>query len=311
MLAIIINPKSGGRTYRRQRLYLFRLLKSRQEEFVYRVTRYASHATEIAKELVESGYRTFLVLGGDGTLSEVIDGVMHADISDRSAISIGLMPRGTGNDWGRYWGLNHKYKRSLDIFFNHSRHQPIDIGCLSLRRAGVEEKHYFINSVGFGIDAETCKRADRLKRYVGSHSINYFFALLSALFSHRSRSVVITTDDGQCLSQPMLTMNIGNGPFSGGGIRQNPQADPTDGHFDAMFVSRLTGSRVFQALPKLFNGRLSEVDFIHNFRAKDIMLQCDGYTVFEKDGIVIDACGPYRISIIPRAIKMVVPFFGN
>ena len=305
MLAIIINPKSGSRAYRRQRLYLFKLLQSRKQQFAYRVTRYAAHATELAKQLVEVGYDELLILGGDGTLSEVVDGIMHANIEDTSKISIGLMPRGTGNDWGRYWSLTRDYKKSLDRYFNKGDRHPIDIGCLTLSRGGTEEKHYFINSVGFGIDAKTCKNAAKLKPYIGSHSYNYFFGLLAAFFTHRSVPVSLTTDGSFSTNQPMFTMNIGNGPFSGGGIRQNPEADPTDGIFHAMFVTKPSFRLIMSAIPKLFNGKLREIPFINNFTARQISLGTNDYTVFEKDGILVDACGPYTITLLPHALNMI------
>ncbi len=309
MLGIIINPKSGKSTYRRQRLYLFHLLKQRNQQFEYKVTKYATHATELARELVEDGYDEILVLGGDGTLSEVIDGIMHAQVSEqqRKKVAFGLMPRGTGNDWGRFWGLTRDYKRSLDIFFNTGRRQTVDVGCLTLWRNGEAEKHYFINSVGFGIDSKTCQRAQVLKYYVGSHGLNYFFGLLSAVFTHKSLPVELTTDGGLRLHELMFTMNIGNGPFSGGGIRQNPDADPRDGIFHGMFVTKPTFRLIMSALPKLFNGRLKEISFINYFTAKEVMLRTKEHVMFEKDGILVDACGPYKIEIIPSALQMVVP----
>ncbi len=309
MLGIIINPKSGKSAYRKQRLYLFRLLKQRREPFTYKVTKYASHAIELARELVEKGYDELLVLGGDGTLSEVIDGIMHARIPEEQQrkIAFGLMPRGTGNDWGRYWGLTRDYKRSLDIFFNQGKRQPIDIGCLTVVRNGEEEKHYFINSVGFGIDAVTCQRAQIMKYYVGSHGLNYFFGLLSAIFHHKAIPVQLTTDEGTEIKGSLFTMNIGNGPFSGGGIQQNPQADPCDGKFHAMFVDKPSFRRIMSALPHLFNGRLSSISFIKNFTAKQVLLQTKKHIIIEKDGILIDACGPYKIEILPSALMMIVP----
>lgn len=307
MLAVIINPKSGKKAYRKQRLYLFRLLQGRKIPFTYKVTRYAAHATELARELVEQGYDELLVLGGDGTLSEVIDGIMSSSVEDKSKIVFGLMPRGTGNDWGRYWGLNRKYKRSLEVFFDKGHKQSVDVGCLTLKRGEKEEKHYFINSVGFGIDALTCKKAQTMKYYFGSHQYSYFFALLAALFSHKAVAMRLHTDEGLTLTDPMFTMNIGNGPFSGGGIRQNPAADPTDGYFNAMFAIKPTFRQIMQAIPKLFNGRLGEIEFIKSFTAREVRLETDDYTVFEKDGIVVDACGPYTVSIIPHALTMIVP----
>ena len=82
MLGIIINPKSGKKAFRRQRLYLWKLLKKRHEPFTYRVTKYAGHAIELARELVETGHDQILVLGGDGTVSETINGIMTATITD-------------------------------------------------------------------------------------------------------------------------------------------------------------------------------------------------------------------------------------
>ena len=130
MLGIIINPKSGKKAFRAQRLYLWKLLKARREPFIYRVTKYENHAIELARELVEEKACTkILILGGDGTLSEVINGIMRAELTpeQRANIKFGLMPRGTGNDFARHWGLNKDFKRSLDIFFQ-GYSKPIDVG---------------------------------------------------------------------------------------------------------------------------------------------------------------------------------------
>lgn len=309
MLGIIINPKSGRSTYRKQRLYLFNLLKQRQQTFTYRVTKYAGHAIELARELVEVGYDEILVLGGDGSLSEVIDGIMHANITDeqRKQISFGIMPRGTGNDWGRYWGLTRKYKQSLDVFFNTGKRQTVDVGCLTLYRNGEEEKHYFINSVGLGIDPEVCVRANVIKYYIGTHSLNYFFGLISAVFTHKSIPLEVTTDEGLQFKELMFTMNVGNGPFAGGGISVNPDANPSDGIFNVMFVAKPSFKLIMSAIPKLFNGGLKDIEFIRNFTAKQVTINTKEHLLFEKDGILLNACGPCTLSIIPSAMQMVVP----
>ncbi len=307
MLGIIINPKSGKRAYRRQRLYLFKLLKQRHQPFTYKVTKYANHAAELARELVEKGYDEILVLGGDGTLSEVINGIMSSKIADTSKIRVGLMPRGTGNDWGRYWGLTKNHKQSLDVFFNTGHAQKIDIGRLTVYRNGEPHYHYFMNSVGFGIDAVTCHQASVLKYYVGSHRLLYFFALVAAVWTHKSQPVELTTDEGLVIQQPLFTMNIGNGPFSGGGIRQNPDADPRDGLFHAMFATKPTFGDVCEAVRKLFNGRLLECGFITPYIAKHIHVQTCQHMKIEADGIMVEACGPYEIDILPGALQMIAP----
>ena len=305
MLGIIINPKSGKRAFRRQRIYLWKLLRKRREPFVYRVTKYAEHAIELARELVERGCDEILVLGGDGTLSEVINGIMRADIPEeqRAQICFGLMPRGTGNDWGRFWGLTKDYKKALDRFFNGKK-QPLDIGCITYWRNGIVHHRYFINSVGFGVDSLTCQWATTLKYYIGSHHVNYFFALLAAICVHKSQKIELIVDGKTIVNDMLFTMNIGNGPFSGGGIKQNPDADPRDGVFHSIFVRTPTFLQVLKAIPRLFNGRLTDLNFVHTFVGKEVEVNTRKHLMFEADGILENIMGPCRITCLHNALSM-------
>ena len=305
MLGIIINPKSGKRAFRRQRIYLWKLLRKRREPFVYRVTKYAEHAIELGRELVERGCDEILVLGGDGTLSEVINGIMRADIPEeqRAKISFGIMPRGTGNDWGRFWGLTKDFKKSLDRFFNGEK-QPLDVGCVTYWRNGIVHHRYFINSVGFGVDSLTCQWATTLKYYIGSHHVNYFFALLAAICVHKSQKIELIVDGKTIVNDMLFTMNIGNGPFSGGGIKQNPDADPRDGVFHSIFVQTPTFLQVLKAIPRLFDGRLTDLDFVHSFVGKEIEVNTRKHLMFEADGILENIMGPCRITCLHNALSM-------
>lgn len=305
MLGIIINPKSGKRAFRRQRIYLWKLLRKRREPFVYRVTKYAEHAIELGRELVERGCDEILVLGGDGTLSEVINGIMRADIPEeqRAKISFGIMPRGTGNDWGRFWGLTKDFKKSLDRFFNGEK-QPLDVGCITYWRNGIVHHRYFINSVGFGVDSLTCQWATTLKYYIGSHHVNYFFALLAAICVHKSQKIELIVDGKTIVNDMLFTMNIGNGPFSGGGIKQNPDADPRDGVFHSIFVQTPTFRQVFKAIPRLFDGRLTDLDFVHSFVGKEVEVNTRKHLMFEADGILENIMGPCRITCLHNALSM-------
>ncbi len=304
MLGIIINPKSGKRAFRAQRVYLFRLLRHRHQPFAYRVTQYAGHATELARDLVERGYDEILVLGGDGTLSEALNGIMTADIpaEQRAKIHLGIMPRGTGNDWGRYWNLTKNHKQSLKRFFEGEGH-PIDVGCVTYYRNNVAYHRYFINSVGFGVDPLCCKIADQFKYYIGSHSINYLFGLIVAFFKQKPIHMGLYVDDQLLLEDGLYTMNIGNGPFSGGGIKQNPDADPTDGIFQSMFVAKPTLHKILQAVPKLYNGHLTDVSFVHAVVGKKIELRTKKHLLFEADGILHDVMGPCVITCQHHAIQ--------
>jgi diacylglycerol kinase (ATP) len=303
--AIIINPKSGKKRFRQQRKYLFLVLKHAGIQFDYRTTRFAGHAIKIARYFAEKNYKNFLILGGDGTMSEVINGIFSADIEDTHSLKFALIPRGTGNDWGRFWGLTTDYKKSIEVFLKGNL-QPIDIGKVEYEMEGAKESHFFINSVGLGLDAAVVNLTHRLKEIVGSHSFLYTVALLGAVFTYRPHKSRIYAEE-RTISESMFTMNVANGCYSGGGMKQNPHALPYDGLLDVMMAKKPTFIDIIGALSRAFNGKLLEHPIIESFQTKSLLVQCDKNALMEADGIIVNGASPYRISIIPNAIQMIVP----
>ena len=303
--AIIINPKSGKKKFREQRKYLFMTLKHTGIQFDYKVTKFAGHAIKIAKYFAEQQYKNFLILGGDGTMSEVINGIFSANIKDTSSLKFALIPRGTGNDWGRFWGLTRDYKHSIDVFLK-GKLQPIDIGKVDYDMEGDKETHFFINSVGFGLDATVVNITHRLKEIFGSHSFMYTVSLLSAVFTYKAHKVKILYSD-KTIQESMFTMNIANGCYSGGGMKQTPDALPYDGLLDVMMAKKPTFIDIIGALRRLFNGKLLEHPVILSFQTESLNVICDDNALIEADGIIVNGMSPYKISIIPNAIQMIVP----
>lgn len=303
--AIIINPKSGKKKFRQQRKYIFLTLKHAGIHFDYKVTKFSGHAIRIAKHFAELNYKNFLVVGGDGTISEVINGIFSAKISDTSNLKIGLIPRGTGNDWGRFWGLTNDFEHSVEVFLKN-KIQTIDIGKINYELEGDKLTHFFINSVGFGLDAAVCHNTNRMKRYVGSHSFLYTIALLGAVFTYRTHKVSITSTEKN-INGVMFTMNVANGCYSGGGMKQNPNALPYDGFLDVMIAKKPTFKDILYALTLLFNGKLLQHPVIESFQTKKLILKCEHNGIFEADGIVVNCNSPVSVEIIPNGIQMIVP----
>ena len=148
-----------------------------------------------------------------------------------------------------------------------------------------------------------CYCAEKLKNYIGSHALNYFFALFIALAKYKPRHTLLTADGEKIVDNKLFTMNVGNGPYSGGGIRQNPDADPTDGVFDAMFVTPPTFKQILLAVPHVFDGKLTELPFIHTFRGKEIVVQSKAHFMVEADGILQHFMGPCTLTCMPHALK--------
>ena len=238
-------------------------------------------------------------------MSEVINGIFSANIKDTNSLKFALIPRGTGNDWGRFWGLTRDYKNSIEVFLK-GKLQPIDIGKVDYDMEGDNETHFFINSVGFGLDATVVNITHRLKEIFGSHSFMYTVSLLSAVFTYKPHKVRILYSD-KTIQESMFTMNIANGCYSGGGMKQTPYALPYDGLLDVMMAKKPTFFDIIGALRRLFNGKLLEHPVILSFQTESLNVICDDNALIEADGIIVNGLSPYKISIIPNAIQMIVP----
>jgi diacylglycerol kinase (ATP) len=308
MWQIIINPKSGKRVLQKQLKYLFKILDRKGIAYNPIYTYYAGHATEIARDLVETGHYNILVVGGDGSFSEVVNGIFSAQLAqgmDTSKIKVAILPHGTGNDWARFWGLTRNHKDAVEVFLKGFT-RLIDIGQAVYHCGRKEKKHYFINSVGFGLDQKVVHGVHRLKLFFGSHSVLYFFALINAVFTYKPHKVKISAD-GKTIESEIFTMNIGNGCYTGGGMKQNPAAVPYDGVFDAMFADPPTFKDIITAIPLIFNGKLTQHPIIHTLHTSEIRVEKIGYFPFEADGIEVNAFDSVNVKILPLALQMVVP----
>ncbi|NLI72686.1 MAG: YegS/Rv2252/BmrU family lipid kinase [Bacteroidales bacterium] len=303
---VLTNPTAGKRKFRRQSNYVLSELKKARIPYIFKVTKYSGHAVEIAHYYAKRNCINFLVLGGDGSISEVINGIFSANPEDTSKLTIAIIPRGTGNDWGRFWKFTKNTKDSLKIFLNKKK-KSIDIGKIHYYDENDQEtEHFFINSIGFGLDAEVVATTHRLKRYVGSFSFLYTISLLLAVFRHKPTPAQLETD-GKSINLKLFSMNIANGPYTGGGIKQNPFALPYDGIFDMMVAEKPTLKDVFSAIPLIFNDKLSQLPFIKNSQAKEVVINTEQAILVEADGIIIPNAHNCKVSILPEAIQMIVP----
>jgi diacylglycerol kinase (ATP) len=302
---VIINPTSSKKVLRQLQNELLRATDSARIPTKICYTQHEQHATQIARELVEAGVENILVVGGDGTLNEVVNGIYTAPNIDLGKLTIAIIPSGTGNDWARYWQLNRGYKTALEVFLQ-GHTTAIDIGKAEFERNGEVQQRYFINSFGLGFDHKVVHETNRIKRYLGSHAVLYFVAVLRSVFLFKAQELTIKTADTSYTGN-VFSMNVGNGCYSGGGMKQNPTAIPTDGLFNAMYVLPLTPRDIFVAIQLLFNGKLTTHPRIKTLCAPEIEIAGTATLPFETDGVEGLAGNHVKVSVLHHSIRMVVP----
>ena len=297
--AVLINP-NAGRKNTTERIEL--TLKKFGIQFDIFRTRHKGHAKDLVVELVEKGFRNFIVVGGDGSVNETINGLMTANIN-KSELTFAIIPRGTGNDWSRYWKLPKDADKCCQIICDGNT-EIVDTGVVEWGN----EKKYFINSLGIGFDAKVVKEADSMGSNAKGHQWTYIAALIKSMVRYKSDWIEMKTNETILHDERIFSISIANGPYTGGGIKQTPQACPTDGMFDMMVATKPTPIGLAKGLSTLLLQRNKTMGMVNYHRCTEVDLTCkDGFLV-ELDGIVEEIKHQnITARILPHSLRMIVP----
>ncbi len=139
---VIVNPHAGSKKTQDDWPIIRSLLIEAGFLFDTVFTEYQYHATELAKNAIAiSGFKKIIVIGGDGTLNEIINGVFAQDEVKPTDVSIGIISVGTGNDWGRMYNMPSDYKKQIDVIKQNKTYIQ-DVGCVSYQHHDKEKVHY-------------------------------------------------------------------------------------------------------------------------------------------------------------------------
>lgn len=210
-LVLICNPHSGRGTVGRALPEVERSLRERELEYEIRHTERRGHAIEIARAALESGRRFLVAMGGDGTIHEVVNGMISRDEAIDPEAVLGVVAAGSGSDFIKTFGL----PAAPTVAVSHldgTGAFPIDIGKITYTENGNELVRYFPNIAEAGIGAEVVARAARLPRWLGPTV--YFFAFWLVLARHRAAHVKVDLVD-RVYDGPMNNLVVANGQFFG------------------------------------------------------------------------------------------------
>ncbi len=259
------------------------------------ITERPGHAIEIARGAV--GFDTVIAVGGDGTIHEVLNGVMLIPSELRPAIT--LLPTGSGNDYRRTLGISNNLSTAARQIISGTR-KRVDVG--------VVNDMYFANSVAIGLDARVTAKAAELKTTTGWSGIMlYLRALLIVLFREfYSHPMRLALDGSAASEHDLLLVAVTNGPTYGGGFRITPGAIGDDGDLDVCIIDRIGLVGALLRLPFVVFGCHSWMAPVTLERHRYVRIESDTPIEGQIDGEVTLA-RVYDISIIPHAVEAVVP----
>jgi len=281
-------------------------LDKRQIEYELHVTKYAGHAIAISRKLVKNCEAPVkvIILGGDGTFNEVLNGAR-----DFSKIEIGYIPTGSGNDLARGLALPKEPIENLNRILNSTDYWYMDAGCLSWDDG--ESKKYFGVSTGVGVDADVCRLAlssslKKILNKIGLGKLTYAILTLRSLFSLAMMNAHIVADGVDYgIIDKVIFIAFMNQKCEGGGVPMSPLADPMDGKLSMCCMSGIGKLKALTLFPGLLKGKHLNYDAYLgvDFKEADIVLKTP--FVWHTDGEMCCYNTEMHLECLPGVIKII------
>jgi diacylglycerol kinase (ATP) len=300
LVKIIVNPVAGAYATRRKWPLISRILERIGLAFDFQYTEGTGHAIELARAAASDGYRFLVAVGGDGTVNEVANGILHSTNAAKTAL--GIISTGTGSDFIRSVGIARDFPSACSALTS-SKRIAIDVGIVEYQSKGKTLQRFFVNGAGAGFDAVVVEETERLPKYFGG-TIPYLGGLLRALLGYKNKTVVVNTEDA-AMSGRVLNVVVANGGYMGGGMHIAPQAKLSDSLLDVVMVGDMGKFELIKEIPTVYKGT-------HIYHPKVRMVKAKRVTIKSPERLLVHADGellgesPVSFWIVPAALSIVV-----
>ncbi len=282
-IVFIVNPYAGNGSTGSTWPFIEALAKDRLGPFEIYMTKGPGDAVILAKNAVAEKTRLLVCVGGDGTLNEVVNGIMMNEASVRSELTLGFIPNGTGCDFIKTVSIPQDIEQTMDLIVSGSVH-CIDLGVLYLKNhKGRDRCRFFHNIASFGLGGEVARRVNRTTKALGPF-VSFMWATLISIFLYGKKRIQIRVDNDDKKEMVVWNVAAANGQYHGGGMWVAPDASVCDGLLNVTIIGDLTIPEVFLNLSKLYNGRIYDIDKVMTLKGKKVAAISDDRVLLEVDG---------------------------
>ncbi len=301
---LLVNPISGGGRGVSDLRRIEAALAAHGQRHIAATSEYSGHAIALVSAAIGRGCRRVLVAGGDGSLSEAVNGIFAQRAVAPEEVLLAALPLGTGNDWARGPGPTPDYDGALrliaaEVAGEKDRQRRHDVGVIEFPATG--KTRYFINVAGGGFDAAVIERMP--SRRFGR--LAYLLGLLRALAAYRPLSLQLAIDGKNEAAQAFVFFAC-IGRYCGGGMLVAPRARPDDGLLDLTLIRHMSRWRVLASLPRLFDGSLESHPRVSVWRAGSAVIEAPAGTAIEADGELVGHA-PATLTVRRQALRIVAP----
>ncbi|HEY3544066.1 MAG TPA: diacylglycerol kinase family protein [Gaiellaceae bacterium] len=255
-----------------------------------------NHLTELAADV---DAELVVAVGGDGTLNEVVNGLMQRD--ERPLLA--TIPLGTGMDFGRTHRIPSRFAEAVAVAAGDGV-RTIDVGRVEHSRG----TRFFANVGSVGMSAAVAQRANGMSKALGGKA-TFFYALTRVFLEWENTPISVELDDGTRREARMHDVVVANGQWHGGAMWLAPQAAPDDGQFDVVLIGDVNKRDFVTTAPKIYKGTYLAHPKVELLRSRSVMVEAPERLPIELDGEQVGTT-PARFEVVPGALRIRVPAGG-
>jgi YegS/Rv2252/BmrU family lipid kinase len=300
---LIVNPLAGRGSALKAIPEIESILNSLSLDYDIILTEYPGHAIQLAKDAGSNGYDTVVAVGGDGTVNEVINGLMLDANAGNLNASLAVLPVGRGNDFSYGMGVPQDLETACQLLAE-PKTRKIDVGFV--KGGDYPEGRYFGNGVGIGFDTIVGFEAAKLPKFISGIPA-YLIAAIKTIFLYFRAPLLHIELDDEVIEQTCLLVSLMNGRRMGGSFMFAPESEQDDGLLNLCIVEGISRAEVLNLFPKVMNGTQHEHPATKMPLAKHVSIRAlSGSLPVHADGETICEAGTeLDVSILPQQLEMI------
>lgn len=300
---VVFNPKAGGKKAKKRWTDILEYMEERGVKFDYMQSEGFGSVERLVRTLADNGYRTIVVVGGEGAINDAVNGIMRSDAEDKGGIALGIIPNGIANDFARYWEMDtDDYRKAVDMIID-KRTRKIDVGVVKYNVNGKAVTRYFVNALYMGLIGRIVRITHGTKRFWGVPLFSYFSSLFLLIWERKMYKMHLQVN-GEDISGKIMAIAIG----SSRGYGLTPSAVPYNGWLDVSVIYRPELGDLVKAVWMLTRGRFLNHRNVKPYRTRKVRILDAQYTEISLDGRVLkEQAFPMRVYIDHEVLTLIIP----
>ena len=258
----------------------------------------------LVKMMINNGYKTIVLVGGDSALNDAVNCLMQVDSSVRDSISLGVIPNGIMNDFANFWNIREGDDEHTIKELKKHRVRKVDIGCICYKNKYEEPcRRYFINCINIGLIAAIMNLRRQTHHLLGLRSLSFLFSFILLIFQRMDYKMHIKINN-EVLKRRIMTVCIG----SSVGYGQTPSAVPYNGLLDVSVVYHPEVMQLFEGIYLFLRGKFLNHRGVHPYRTREIDIVAAEHALVSIDGRLMNTPkGPFKVTVDQEIINFLIP----